>query len=116
MPCKNCLNKPVIKLTNNNIQLCKQHFIKYFERKVMHTIGKYKLLDKEDNVGVALSGGKDSVYTGYLAKKYNLPFRQLKFQAMGFTKGKSNAKELREEIFKIKNLKDLREFIENNNF
>src|SRR3989344_70420 len=61
MPCKNCLNKPVIKLTNNNIQLCKQHFIKYFERKVFNTIRNYKLIEKNDKVGVAVSGGKDSL-------------------------------------------------------
>lgn len=47
-------------------------------------------------------------------KKYNFPFRQLKFQAMCFTKGKENAKELRLELFKIKNLKDLKEFTKEN--
>jgi len=42
-----------------------------------------------------------------LAKKYNLPFRQLKFQAMNFTKGLRNSRKLRLEIFKIKNLEEL---------
>ncbi len=42
-----------------------------------------------------------------LAKKYKLPFRQIKLQAMNFTKSKTNAKQLRLEIFKIKNLKGL---------
>jgi len=48
-----------------------------------------------------------------LAKNYKLPFRQLKFQAMCFSKGKKNAKEIREEIFKIKTLKELKEFTRN---
>ncbi len=61
MPCKNCLNNPVIKLTNNKIVLCKQHFIKYFEKKVFHTIKNYKLVEKNDKVGIAVSGGKDSL-------------------------------------------------------
>ena len=42
-----------------------------------------------------------------LAKKYNLPFRQIKFQAMNFTKGMRNSKKLRLEIFKIKSLEEL---------
>jgi len=46
-----------------------------------------------------------------LAEIYSLPFSQLKFQAMNFTKGKENAVELRLEIFKIKNIKELREFV-----
>ena len=61
MPCKNCAEKPVIKLTNTNIQLCKKHFIRYFERKVLNAVHNYKLIEKEDRIGVAVSGGKDSL-------------------------------------------------------
>jgi tRNA-dihydrouridine synthase B len=43
-----------------------------------------------------------------LGIKYKLPFRQLKFQAMNFTKRLKNAKELRLKIFKIKDLEGLR--------
>jgi tRNA-dihydrouridine synthase B len=42
-----------------------------------------------------------------LAKKYNLYFRQIKFQAMNFTKGKENAKKMREEIVKAEKIEDL---------
>lgn len=42
-----------------------------------------------------------------LAKEYNLQFRQIKFQAMNFTKGIRNSSKLRLEIFKIKNLEEL---------
>jgi len=75
MVCKNCKTKPVIKLPNSNVQLCKNDFIKYFEKKVTKTIGKYKLIEKGDYVGVAVSGGKDSTSLLYilnkLAKKNN---------------------------------------------
>lgn len=43
-----------------------------------------------------------------LALKYNLPFAQIKTQAMNFTKGMGNAKELRVKIFKIKNIEGLK--------
>jgi tRNA-dihydrouridine synthase B len=42
-----------------------------------------------------------------LAKKYKLPFRQIKLQAMNFTKGKKQATKLRLEIFKTRDIKDL---------
>jgi tRNA-dihydrouridine synthase B len=43
-----------------------------------------------------------------LAEKYNLPFRQIKFQAMNFTKGKENAKELRLKIFKTRKIEEIK--------
>ena len=46
-----------------------------------------------------------------LAEKYKLPFRQIKFQAMNFTKRKPDAKKLRLEIFKAKNLEELKRAI-----
>jgi len=60
MVCKNCKEKPVIKLTNSPVQLCKQHFIKYFQKKVLYTIKKYSLITTGDKIAIALSGGKDS--------------------------------------------------------
>lgn len=47
-----------------------------------------------------------------LVRKFNFPFRQLKAQAMYFTKGLENAKELRLKIFKIRDKKELGEFVE----
>ena len=46
-----------------------------------------------------------------LAEKYDFPFRQLKFQAMNFTKGRENSAEMRLKIAKIKRLKELKEFV-----
>jgi tRNA-dihydrouridine synthase B len=42
-----------------------------------------------------------------MAKKHKLPWKQLKFQAMCFTKKERNAKELRRNLIKIKTLKEL---------
>ena len=61
MQTTNCCNKkPVIELYSGE-KLCKGHFSEYFENKVLKTIRQFKLLDKEEKVGVALSGGKDSL-------------------------------------------------------
>ncbi len=52
-----------------------------------------------------------------LAKKYKLPFRQIKLQAMNFTKGKSQATKLRLRIFNCKTIKEIEDiFREINTF
>jgi len=42
-----------------------------------------------------------------LAKKYKLPFRQIKMQAMWFTKGLKNAKEKRRKLLMVKTIEGL---------
>jgi len=41
--------------------LCDEHFIKYYEGRVLDTVMRYKLIGDGDRVVIALSGGKDSV-------------------------------------------------------
>ncbi len=43
-----------------------------------------------------------------LAEKYKLPFRQIKTQAMNFTKGKEKAKELRLKIFETRKIEEIK--------
>ena len=49
---------------------CKDHFLRYVERKVDRTIRKFKLVTKKTNAVVAVSGGKDSLVTAYLLSKH----------------------------------------------
>ncbi len=69
MPCKQCLNEPVYVLQNHE-QLCKQHYIKYFEKKVLKTLRTYKMVEKGDVLVSALSGGKDSMSCLYLLEQF----------------------------------------------
>ena len=69
MNCRNCKNTPVITLPNSNISLCKKHFNIYFERKVRKTIRIYNMIDKKDTIGIAVSGGKDSMSLLYILNK-----------------------------------------------
>ena len=65
----------VIKLQHGN--LSPSEFLTYFENKVLKTIKKYNLIDRNEKICVAASGGKDSTAVLYLTKKYfeqyNLP-------------------------------------------
>ncbi|MBN2422553.1 TIGR00269 family protein [Candidatus Woesearchaeota archaeon] len=67
MRCSKCNNKPVYLRPD----LCKQHFIEYFEDKVKSTIKKFKLFEKKNKLIVATSGGKDSLTCLYLLTKLN---------------------------------------------
>ena len=64
MVCNLCRKKPVI--TISGIDLCKDCFIGYFERKVKKTIRQYDLISDKDKVLVAASGGKDSTVVLYI--------------------------------------------------
>ena len=72
MACDKCFEKPVIKVTGSENSFCKACFFKYFEKKVKKTITKYNLIEKNDHIIVAVSGGKDStVLLNLLVKVLN---------------------------------------------
>ncbi|MDD5254322.1 MAG: TIGR00269 family protein [Candidatus Nanoarchaeia archaeon] len=89
MPCKLCSKEPVRTLTNNKIKLCRNCFFKYFERKVAKTILKYQLIRKGDYIGIALSGGKDSMSILYILSSYCRK-KRIKFMAVMIDEGVKN--------------------------
>lgn len=87
MACKKCLSSPVIKLTNSNISLCRSCFVRYFEKKVLKTIRTYKLIEDNDHIGVAVSGGKDSTTLLYLLHKVTKNRKDIKLTAIAIDEG-----------------------------
>ncbi len=87
MVCKFCKEKPVIKLPNSEVALCKSCYIKYFEKKVKKTISDYKLIQKNDHIVVACSGGKDSTVLLYLIKKIVGDRKDIKITALAIDEG-----------------------------
>ena len=49
-----------------------------------------------------------------LAIKYKLFFRQIKYQAINFTKGMEGAKEIRNELSKTKTVEEIKKIMKNN--
>jgi len=74
------------------------------------SIGRPEIFSKPNNK----KPPKNITYKNYfrLAKKYKLPFRQIKFQAMNFTKTKRDARKLRLEIFRCRNTEQLEKIID----
>jgi uncharacterized protein (TIGR00269 family) len=58
--CKRCNTNPVFKLISGE-QLCRSCYLRYFEKKVRKTLRVHKLVEDGDRIGVAISGGKDSL-------------------------------------------------------
>lgn len=68
--CTRCKKgKTVVELPYANQGLCSDCFIEFFERRVRRTIRRHELLEPDDRVCVALSGGKDSMVALTLLKE-----------------------------------------------
>ncbi|MBS3167405.1 TIGR00269 family protein [Candidatus Woesearchaeota archaeon] len=78
MTCKSCKTNPVFNLPNSNIYLCISCFNKYFEKNVFKTIRQFNLVDKNDNIAVAVSGGKDSLSLLYILNKITSKNKNIK--------------------------------------
>ena len=102
----NCCNeKPVISLYSGE-KLCKSHFIEYFENKVFKVIRQFDLLDKEENIGVAISGGKDSLAVLSILKKLSSKNPKIKITAIAIDEGISG--------YRDKTLEAAKKFCEEN--
>ena len=83
----NCCNeKPIIALYSGE-KLCKQHFTEYFENKVFKTIRQFDLIGKKENLGIALSGGKDSLTILNLLNKLSKQNPKIKINAIAIDEG-----------------------------
>lgn len=69
--CDKCSERAVYLRRYSGQRFCREHFIEYFEGKVAKTIRKEKMVERGDKVGVGVSGGKDSLTTLFLLKKFS---------------------------------------------
>lgn len=103
----NCCNeKSIIQLPAGE-DLCKKHFIGYFESKVFKTIRQFDLIGKEENLGIALSGGKDSLTLLRILKKLSKQNPKLQLTAIAINEGIEN--------YRDKTLQIAEEFCQKNN-
>lgn len=65
--CRQCALNPVYELTNKR-KFCKNCFCRYFEKKVLHTIRKYRLLDDTKRVFVICKTIKGKIILNILNK------------------------------------------------
>ena len=103
----NCCNeKPAISLPCGD-KLCKHHFINYFEGKVFKTIRQFDLIGKKENLGVALSGGKDSLSVLNILSRLSKENPKIKLNAIAIDEGIQG--------YRSKTLKNAAAFCQKNN-
>ena len=61
MKCKRCRTKAEVQIRHHNAAFCRPCFILFFQRQVERTIDKHKMFAPQEEVLVAVSGGKDSL-------------------------------------------------------
>lgn len=71
--CDICNSNAVIYLPYAKRSLCKKHFIFSLERRVKRTIREYNFLNGVKHLGIAVSGGKDSLTALYVLNKIVKP-------------------------------------------
>ncbi len=59
--CSKCSKSAVTFIRYNGTHLCRDHFIQYFERRVKKDIKKQGRTGNNCRIGIAISGGKDSI-------------------------------------------------------
>ncbi len=69
MKCKICGGPAIVQLPHYNMNLCKDHFIHFIQKRVKQAIDRYKMFTYNDKILVAISGGKDSVSLWYILAK-----------------------------------------------
>jgi len=67
--CTKCKKPAVTYIRYNGTHLCKDHFIQYFEKRVKKDIKKQGKTYTKSKIGVAVSGGKDSLVALYIIHK-----------------------------------------------
>jgi len=96
--CSKC-NKPAVTFIRyNGTHLCKDHFIHYFEKRVKKDRKKQGKPENNSKIGVAISGGKDSLVALHIVNDIFLRRREIDIIAITVDEG---IKGYRDESIKI---------------
>lgn len=97
--CTVCRRRPAFFLRRySGERLCRSCFVKSIEGKVRATIAKYRMLDFDDRIAVAVSGGKDSVSLLHILAKIEHEYPKASLVAVSVDEGIAG---YRDEALKI---------------
>ncbi len=69
MKCSYCKREAVYFQRHSGKHLCRRHFIENFIRRVKRNIRKFRMIERDERIAIALSGGKDSVVLAHVLKR-----------------------------------------------
>lgn len=67
--CDKCNQRAIIFQRYSGMHLCEEHFAGDVERKVKRAMRRYSMVEENDKIAIALSGGKDSSVLSYILDK-----------------------------------------------
>jgi len=90
--CTFCTKEAIYHRSYSGESFCRKCYIKSIEKKVTHTITKYRMFAPNDRIAVAVSGGKDSLSLLYILNKIEKKFPKSELIAITIDEGISNYK------------------------
>ena len=69
--CRFCKEEAFIRLKQHRLNLCKEHYLSWFENYTQRTIREFNMIKEGERVLVAVSGGKDSLSLWFVLKRLN---------------------------------------------
>lgn len=87
LKCKRCGKEAIYLQRYSGESFCKNCFFKFTENRVKRTISRYNMLEPNDRIAIALSGGKDSMALLHVMHKIEHKFSQAELIAITVDEG-----------------------------
>jgi len=85
--CSHCSRDAVYYQRHSGRHLCKRHFLNDFLRRVKRSIKKYRMIEREEKIALAVSGGKDSIVLAHVLSKLYGERRDIELVAITVDEG-----------------------------
>uniref|UniRef100_A0A7C3YCK0 TIGR00269 family protein n=1 Tax=Geoglobus ahangari TaxID=113653 RepID=A0A7C3YCK0_9EURY len=87
MKCSRCNREAVYYQRHSGKHLCSKHLKEYVLKNVKRSIRKYRMIEREERIAIAMSGGKDSVVLAHILIELYGDRRDLEFHAITIDEG-----------------------------
>ncbi len=113
MKCTVCGQPAVVKIKRHRAKFCKEHFVEHIHRQVERVIKYFNMFDFNDLIGLAVSGGKDSLSgwnilteLGYrvIGVHINMGFGEFSDRSEDFVRNFAEHKGMDVKIYKLKEI------------
>lgn len=87
LECRRCGEEAVYRRIYSGEALCRRHFLKSIDDRVRLAIKRYRMFNPDDRIGLALSGGKDSLTLLHILSKIEGAFPEAELIAITVDEG-----------------------------
>lgn len=87
MKCSRCNREAIYYQRHSGKHLCSKHLKEYVLKNVKRSIRKFRMIEREERIAIAMSGGKDSVTLAHILIELYGDRRDLEFHAITIDEG-----------------------------